>query len=97
MGFSEVALQTIRDLNKDGVFRCLWWQPSEGDPVQLELPDLRGLHDHLAILSGAKENVPLLDAARAEAGDDPEAWAPLFLAAVRERRACNTARVHRVA
>jgi type IV secretion system protein VirB4 len=97
MGFSEVALQTIRDLNKDGVFRCLWWQPSEGDPVQLELPDLRGLHDHLAILSGAKENLPLLDAARAEAGDNAEAWTPLFLAAVRERRARNTARVRRVA
>lgn len=87
MGYSEEELHIVRTLRQDGVRRCLFKQPSIGVSVVLELPDLSGMDDHLAILSGAKENLPLLDAARAEAGDDPEAWEPLFLAAVRARRA----------
>lgn len=97
MGFSETALETIRTLNQDGVFRCVWWQPSEGDPMVLELPDLRGMHQHLAILSGAKENLPLLDEAIAEAGDEPAAWEPIFQAKVRDRRTRSMARMRRVA
>ncbi|MGL9623045.1 VirB4 family type IV secretion/conjugal transfer ATPase [Bradyrhizobium sp. U531] len=40
--------------------------------------DLRGFDDALAVLSGRTETVELLDRIRAEAGDDPTRWLPLF-------------------
>ncbi len=45
--------------------------------VVVEL-DLGGLGDELAILSGRTETVALLDRLRAEHGDDPAVWRPLF-------------------
>lgn len=47
------------------------------DSIVVEL-DLGGLSDELAVLSGTTETVTLLDAIRAEVGDDPENWLPLF-------------------
>ena len=41
--------------------------------------DLAGMHEVLSVISGTTENVALLDGIRAEVGDDPEAWLPLFL------------------
>lgn len=52
------------------------------DAVVAEL-DLSGADDALAILSGRTATVALLDRIRAEVGDDPAAWLPLFHA---ERR-----------
>ena len=40
--------------------------------------DLGGLEDHLAVLSGRTATVELLDRIRAEVGDDPADWMPLF-------------------
>lgn len=40
--------------------------------------DLTGLDDEVAILSGRQETVELLDRIRAEVGDDPAAWMPVF-------------------
>ena len=40
--------------------------------------DLAGEEDILAILSGREETVLLLDSIRAEVGDDPAAWMPVF-------------------
>ncbi|WP_425964744.1 VirB4 family type IV secretion/conjugal transfer ATPase [Rhizobium nepotum] len=40
--------------------------------------DLNGFDDELAILSGRTANVELLDAIRAEVGDDFENWLPIF-------------------
>jgi type IV secretion system protein VirB4 len=40
--------------------------------------DLGGLTDELAVLSGTTETVTLLDAIRADVGDDPAKWLPLF-------------------
>jgi type IV secretion system protein VirB4 len=40
--------------------------------------DLSGLEDHLAVLSGRSASIGLLDRIRAEVGDDPAAWMPLF-------------------
>jgi type IV secretion system protein VirB4 len=45
--------------------------------------DLAGFDDELAVLSGRTANVELLDRIRAEAGDDPKRWLPVFHA---ERR-----------
>ena len=40
--------------------------------------DLGGMPDLLNVLSGTTENVALLDKIRAEVGDEPAAWLPLF-------------------
>jgi type IV secretion system protein VirB4 len=40
--------------------------------------NLAGFDDELAVLSGRTANVELADTIRAETGDDPEAWLPLF-------------------
>jgi type IV secretion system protein VirB4 len=42
--------------------------------------DLSGERDLLVILSGRERTVRLLDAIRAEVGDDPKAWLPRLLA-----------------
>ncbi|SMP80771.1 VirB4 family type IV secretion/conjugal transfer ATPase [Novosphingobium panipatense] len=47
------------------------------DSIVVEL-DLGGLDDELAVLSGTAETVALLDAIRAEVGDDPAIWLPIF-------------------
>ncbi len=41
--------------------------------------DLAGMTEILTVISGTTENVAALDAIRAEVGDDPEVWLPLFL------------------
>jgi len=40
--------------------------------------DLHGMDDEIAVLSGREETVRLLDTIRAEVGDDPAVWLPLF-------------------
>jgi type IV secretion system protein VirB4 len=45
--------------------------------VVVEL-NLNGLDDELAVLSGRAETVELLDRIRAQHGDDPAVWGPIF-------------------
>lgn len=40
--------------------------------------NLSGMEDEIAIISGREETVKLLDALRAEVGDDPAIWLPMF-------------------
>ena len=40
--------------------------------------DLAGEDDILAVLSGREDTVQLLDDIRAEVGDDPAVWLPVF-------------------
>jgi type IV secretion system protein VirB4 len=49
--------------------------------------DLTGMDEVLSIISGTTENVAALDAVRAEVGDDPEQWLPVFLKRTATRRA----------
>ena len=49
--------------------------------------DLTGLDDLLAVLSGSTDNIALLDEIRAEVGDDPAVWLPLFHQRRHARRA----------
>ncbi|CAG9255094.1 VirB4 family type IV secretion system protein [Paraburkholderia caribensis] len=48
--------------------------------------DLSGLDDAIAVFSGDRENVLILDEVRAETGDNPDAWLPVYLLRVFERR-----------
>lgn len=49
--------------------------------------DLAGLGDVLDVLSGTTDNVELLDDIRAEFGDEPAAWLPVFHERLAKRRA----------
>jgi type IV secretion system protein VirB4 len=48
--------------------------------------DLGGLDDVITILSGSQDNIELLDEIRRSVGDAPEAWVPLLIEKVNERR-----------
>jgi type IV secretion system protein VirB4 len=48
--------------------------------------DLGGMEAQLKVLAGTERSVRKLDQARAEAGDDPAAWMPLYLAQSRGGR-----------
>lgn len=63
---TELAPESRRFLVKQG-----------HDSVVVEL-DLDGMDDALAVLSGRSSTVALLDQLRAEVGDDPATWLPLF-------------------
>ncbi|MEK6291351.1 MAG: VirB4 family type IV secretion/conjugal transfer ATPase [Paraburkholderia tropica] len=54
--------------------------------------DLAGLGDVLDVLSGTTDNIELLDGIRAEVGDEPAAWLPVFHKRLAKRRATGTAR-----
>ena len=47
--------------------------------------DLAGLSDILTVISGTTESIALLDAIRAEVGDDPDVWLPILLQSHRTR------------
>lgn len=49
--------------------------------------DLGGMTDILNVISGTTDNVELLDDIRAEVGDDPDIWMPIFHRRIGERRA----------
>ena len=49
--------------------------------------DLTGMNDILNVISGTTDNVELLDDIRAEVGDDPAAWVPVFHTRIAMRRA----------
>ncbi|RQR75260.1 VirB4 family type IV secretion/conjugal transfer ATPase [Burkholderia sp. Bp9015] len=51
--------------------------------------DLAGLGDVLDVLSGTTDNVELLDAIRAEVGDMPKDWLPVFHDRLAKRRAAQ--------
>ena len=48
--------------------------------------DLGGMNDILNVVSGTTENVELLDQIRAEVGDNPEVWLPIFYQKTQMRR-----------
>ncbi|KVW76223.1 VirB4 family type IV secretion/conjugal transfer ATPase [Burkholderia ubonensis] len=52
--------------------------------------DLAGLGDVLDVLSGTTDNVELLDPIRAQVGDSPQDWLPVFHEALAKRRAAQT-------
>src|SRR3546814_783987 len=75
LGLTQAEFKLIRhDLNPESR-RFLVKQGHDSIVVEL---DLGGLSDELAVLSGTTETVTLLDAIRAEVGDDPENWLPVF-------------------
>ncbi len=83
LGLTDAEFSIVKSLGATGSRRFLCKQGT--DSVQCEF-DLGGMDDYLAVLSATTDNVDLLDQLRAEVGDAPAAWLPLFYQRVRERR-----------
>lgn len=56
----------------------------QGKDVVVARIDLSGMDDIISVLSGRAETVGLLDQIRAQVGDDPEQWLPIFTRRVKE-------------
>jgi type IV secretion system protein VirB4 len=56
----------------------------QGKDVVVARIDLSGMDDIISVLSGRAETVALLDQIRAEYGNDPEVWLPIFTKRVKE-------------
>ena len=83
-GLTQAEFDIVRSLGAQGGRRFLVKQGHASAICEL---DLAGLEDFVTVLSGTTDNVALLDGIRARVGDDPEAWLPLLLATIRERKA----------
>lgn len=73
-GLTPEELQTVRQLPDTS--RCFLLK--HGTHSVIARLDLKGEDELLAVLSGRAGTVDLLDSIRAEVGDDPAAWLPLF-------------------
>ena len=73
-GLSEAEYQVVRTLPDTS--RCFLLK--HGTQSVVARLDLSGHDDLLAVLSGREESVGLLDQIRAEVGDQPEDWLPVF-------------------
>ncbi len=56
----------------------------QGKDVVVARIDLSGMDDIISVLSGRAETVGLLDEIRAQVGDDPEQWLPIFTRRVKQ-------------
>ena len=58
----------------------------QGKDVVVARIDLSGMDEVINVLSGRAETVSLLDEIRAEVGDDPDAWMPIFQQQLRKEK-----------
>ena len=56
----------------------------QGKDVVVARIDLSGMDDVIGVLSGRAETVSVLDQVRAEVGDDPEVWLPIFTKRIKQ-------------
>jgi type IV secretion system protein VirB4 len=59
----------------------------QGHRAAIVMFDLGGMNDILNVISGTTDNIELLDVIRAEVGDDPKVWLPIFHRRTEQRRA----------
>jgi type IV secretion system protein VirB4 len=59
----------------------------QGHRAAIVMFDLGGMPDVLNVISGTTDNIELLDTIRAEVGDDPAVWLPVFHRRTAARRA----------
>jgi type IV secretion system protein VirB4 len=81
-GLSVKEWEIIRSLEKESRYFLI----KQGRNSAVVRADLNDMEDEIAVLSGRTSTVNLLDKIRQEVGDAPEAWLPLFLKAVRDKR-----------
>lgn len=89
-GLSEAEFEIVRSLSASGGRRFLIKQGRSSALCEL---DLSALEDYVTVLSGTTDNVALLDGIRERVGDDPQAWLPLFLTAVHQRKSSTERKI----
>ena len=80
---TEMEFHTIRTLG-EASRQFLVKQGHKSTVVTL---DLNGLSEMLDVLSTSLDNVEILDNIRAEVGDDPQSWLPIYLERLAQRKA----------
>ncbi|HEY1129960.1 MAG TPA: VirB4 family type IV secretion/conjugal transfer ATPase [Roseateles sp.] len=88
-GLSEAEFDIVRSLGAQGGRRFLVKQGHASALCEL---DLAGLDDFVTVLSATTDNIALLDAVRAEHGNDPFQWLPALLREVHDRKLRNPGR-----
>jgi len=78
---SEAEFEVIRNLGETSRTFVV----KQGSASAICRFDLAGMTEILSVISGTTEAVTALDAIRAQVGDEPEAWMPLFLERNRTR------------
>ncbi|WP_414125403.1 VirB4 family type IV secretion/conjugal transfer ATPase [Burkholderia territorii] len=86
---TEAEFNIVRNLDENSRLFLV----KQGHRSAIGRLDLAGLGEVLDVLSGTTDNVELLDAIRAEHGDVPNDWLPVFHERVAKRRAAQ-ASVH---
>lgn len=87
LGLTEREFNTIRNFDRASRL-CLIKQGGDSVVCSLNMPDM---DDILMVLSTGTEDLPLLDEAIHDAGDDPELWLPVF------RHKLHLAKAHKAA
>jgi type IV secretion system protein VirB4 len=84
-GFSltKAEFETIKSFEPDSRQMLI----KQGHGTAIVTLDLGGLGEYLNILSSSTDNLAVLDEIRAEVGDDPEIWLPIFKEKMQLRKA----------
>ena len=80
-GISQ-AYELIKTLPDDQHYFVLQYGLKEIAVVRI---NLKGLEKEIAVISGRENSVRLLDEIRAEQGDDPNKWLPVFYQKIQQR------------
>jgi type IV secretion system protein VirB4 len=88
---TEAEFNIVRNLGENSRLFLM----KQGHRSAIGRLDLAGLGDVLDVLSGTTDNVELLDAIRAQVGDEPEDWLPVFHEQLARRRVASGG-AHRV-
>ncbi|MFZ2776707.1 MAG: VirB4 family type IV secretion/conjugal transfer ATPase [Candidatus Rickettsiella isopodorum] len=75
-GLTEREFELIKTLPDDSHYFLLNY--GRGKESVVLRANLKGLDDEIAVISGRQETVSLLDTIRAEVGNDPTIWLPIF-------------------
>lgn len=82
-GLSEHHYQLVRTLPDDQHYFLLVHGHGVNQEVVVARPDLSGLPDDIAIISGRESNLALFDKIRAEVGDCPVDWLSIYTSKAR--------------
>lgn len=87
-GLTEREFELIKTLPDDSHYFLLNY--GRGKESVVLRANLKGLEDEIAIISGRQETVSLLDTLRAEVGEDPKIWLPIFQQRRKEKVYANS-------
>ncbi len=82
-GLTEHEYQLVKSLPDDKHYFLLIHGHGANKESVVARPDLSGMHEDIAIISGRESSLALLDKIRAEVGNDPADWISVFKSNVR--------------